>query len=67
MVGMPARPTVVEGGKAPERAFMAYGTPCSEIFDPQTQKLEILKCEVEQLTKRFAELTEEAGPRRKRG
>jgi serine O-acetyltransferase len=29
------------------------------MYDPATQKLEILKCEVEQLRKRLAELTEE--------
>lgn len=66
MVGIPARATLVEA-ETYAKSFVPYGTPCSEIFDPQTQKLEILKCEVEQLTKRLAELTEEAGPRRKRG
>ena len=32
---------------------------CSETFDPATQKLEILQCEVEQLRARLAELLEE--------
>jgi len=41
------------------RTFVPYGTPCSEVYDPSTQKLELLKCEVEQLRKRLAELTEE--------
>ncbi len=38
---------------------MPYGTPCSDCYDPQTQKLEILQCEVEQLRKRIAELAAE--------
>jgi hypothetical protein len=29
------------------------------MYDPQTQKLEILRCEVEQLRKRMAELIDE--------
>jgi serine O-acetyltransferase len=29
------------------------------MYDPQTQKLEILRCEVEQLRKRLAELIDE--------
>ena len=32
-----------------QREFVPYGTPCSERFDPATQQLEILKCEVEAL------------------
>ena len=38
---------------------MPYGTPCSERFDPSTQKLEILQCEVETLQKRLNQLLEE--------
>ena len=38
---------------------MPYGTPCSERFDPATQKLEILQCEIETLQKRVAQLLEE--------
>jgi serine O-acetyltransferase len=37
---------------------MPYGTPCRDQFDPATQQLEILKCEMEQLQKRLAELTD---------
>jgi serine O-acetyltransferase len=52
MIGIPARSTLVE--VTPEtRDFVPYGTPCSERFDPATQQLEILKCEVEQLQKRI--------------
>ena len=66
MVGIPARATLVEA-ETYAKTFVPYGTPCSETFDPQTQKLEILKCEVEQLRKRLAELTEEREPQRKQG
>lgn len=58
MIGIPARSTLVDAEQYGRR-FMPYGTPCSEVYDPATQKLEILKCEVEQLRKRLAELTEE--------
>ncbi|WP_425229404.1 serine O-acetyltransferase EpsC [Sphingomonas sp.] len=52
MVGIPARPTTIAGGKG-EAKFLAYGTPCSELFDPQTQKVELLRCELETLRKRL--------------
>lgn len=52
MVGIPARPTMVEGAKAEPR-FVPYGTPCSQMFDPQTQKVELLRCELEQMRKRL--------------
>jgi serine O-acetyltransferase len=58
MVGIPARSTLVEAGQY-KTGFVPYGTPCHEMYDPQTQKLEILRCEVEQLRKRVAELIEE--------
>jgi serine O-acetyltransferase len=58
MIGIPARQTLVDAEQY-GRAFLPYGTVCSEVYDPATQKLEILKCEVEQLRKRLAELTEE--------
>ena len=58
MVGIPARPTLVDAGQS-SRNFLPYGTPCAEVFDPATQKLELLQCEVEQLRKRLAELVEE--------
>ena len=35
------------------------GTPCSERFDPATQQLEMLKCEVEQLRNKLASLIAE--------
>jgi serine O-acetyltransferase len=58
MIGIPARQTLVDAEQY-GRGFMPYGTPCSEVHDPAMQKLEFLKCEVEQLRKRLAELTEE--------
>jgi len=58
MIGIPARPTLI-GVEQYEKNFMPYGTPCTETLDPQTQKLEILNCEVEQLRKRLGELLAE--------
>ena len=66
MVGIPARPTTVEGGVEPRGRFVPYGTPCSENFDPQTQKMEILRCEVEQLRRRLDSLLEEQDAHRER-
>lgn len=57
MVGIPARPTLM-GADEYQRSFMPYGTPCSEKFDPATQQLEILKCEVEALRAKLAAFTE---------
>ena len=56
MVGIPARSTLVEV-KPETQDFVPYGTPCSEKYDPATQQLEILRCEVEQLQKRLAGLS----------
>jgi serine O-acetyltransferase len=58
MVGIPARSTLVDAGQYGP-GFMPYGTPCSDICDPATQKLEGLRCEVERLSKRVAELIHE--------
>jgi serine O-acetyltransferase len=58
MTGIPARPTLV-GAEHYARDFVPYGTPCSEVLDPQSQKLELLQCEVEQMRKRIAQLLEE--------
>ena len=59
MVGIPARSTLVSAEQSSSGNFLPYGTPCSEQFDPATQKLEMLQCEVEQLRARLAELIEE--------
>lgn len=58
MTGIPARPTLVEATQY-SKAFVPYGTPCSELYDPATQRLELLQCEVERLRKLIAELAEE--------
>jgi serine O-acetyltransferase len=71
MVGIPARPMLVDA-KSYQQDFMPYGTPCSERFDPATQQLEILKCEMEQLQKRIAAMDQaragsaETGPKTRR-
>lgn len=57
MVGIPARSTLM-GADQYQQSFMPYGTPCSEKFDPATQQLEILKCEVEALRAKLAAFTE---------
>ena len=62
MVGIPARSTLVSAENAAGH-FLPYGTPCSEIFDPATQKLEILQCEVERLRAQLAVLVAERDAR----
>lgn len=66
MVGIPAKPVPVEV-KPATQAFVPYGTPCTERFDPATQKLEILQCEIEILQKRVAQLLEERASQAKDG
>ncbi len=58
MIGIPAKPTLVEVKPATQN-FVPYGTPCTERFDPATQKLEILQCEMETMQKRLTALLEE--------
>src|SRR3546814_13263578 len=65
MVGIPARATMVEGGQI-EGDFVPYGTPCSEIFDPQTQKIELMRCEIDALRERLDALLAEHEGRRDR-
>jgi serine O-acetyltransferase len=52
MVGIPARPMLMEA-ESVQHGFVPYGTPCSQMFDPSTQKLEIMRCELETLRKRL--------------
>ncbi|MFM9828555.1 MAG: serine O-acetyltransferase EpsC [Sphingomonas sp.] len=52
MVGIPARATMVDGGRS-DRGFVPYGTPCSDLFDPETQKVELMRCEIDALRKRL--------------
>ena len=58
MVGQKARSTLVKA-ETYAKDFMPYGTPCRELFDPATQSLEILQCEIESLRKKLAELMAE--------
>jgi serine O-acetyltransferase len=55
MIGQKARSTLVKA-ETYARDFMPYGTPCREMFDPATQSLEIMQCEIERLRKKVAEL-----------
>ena len=64
MVGIPARSTLI-GAADYQQGFMPYGTPCSERFDPATQQLEILKCEVEALRAKLAAYLEDRDETRK--
>lgn len=45
MIGIPARDMNLERSRD-EPAFLPYGTPCHEMFDPATQKLELLQCQL---------------------
>ncbi len=58
MVGIPARPTPVDAAEK-QRGFVQYGTPCSQTFDPSTQKLELLQCEIRQMQERISQLIDE--------
>lgn len=60
MIGIPARPTMFDS----KPSFVPYGTPCSESFDPATQQIELLRCEVEQLRRRLDEVTGAADEKR---
>ena len=63
MVGIPARQTLIDATDY-QRDFVPYGTPCAERFDPQTQQLELLKCEVEVLRGKLGQLIDERDARR---
>ena len=70
MVGIPARSTLLDATEY-AREFVPYGTPCSETFDPATQKIELLQCQLDMLQKQLKsllderEVAEEQAPRRK--
>lgn len=58
MVGPKARTMLIAADQY-QKDFIPYGTPCSEIFDPTVQKLEMLQCELAQLQKRIAAYADE--------
>lgn len=57
MVGIPARSTLVDAAEY-AREFVPYGT-CTETFDPATQKVELLQCQLELMQKQLAALIAE--------
>lgn len=67
MVGIPAKPVLVDADDY-QKSFLPYGTPCAQKFDPETQKLELLRCEMESLKSRLDALSADvAGDSRKAG
>ena len=63
MVGIPAKAVVV-AAEDYAKPFMPYGTPCAQKFDPETQKLELMRCEIDVLRSRLDELTREEQQRK---
>ena len=63
MVGIPAKPQLMDAEDKPQ-GFVPYGTPCSETFDPATQRLELMRCELEQMHKQIDALIAEQDERR---
>lgn len=58
MVGIPAKATLVDATEY-QKDFLPYGTSCKEQFDPATQKLELLQCQLETAQKQLAQLMSE--------
>ncbi|MBC2777293.1 serine O-acetyltransferase EpsC [Parasphingopyxis marina] len=65
MVGIPAKATLMDAQDKPE-GFVPYGTPCSEMFDPSTQRLELMRCELEAMRKQIDALIAERDEREER-
>ncbi|MEQ1509088.1 MAG: serine O-acetyltransferase EpsC [Sphingopyxis sp.] len=61
MVGIPAKPMLVDAAEY-AREFTPYGTCCNELFDPQTQKLELLQCQLLEMQGRIAALMDARDP-----
>ena len=59
MIGIPAKPVPVLVEEKP--GFTPYGTPCSDKFDPVTQRYEILRCEMDRMRARLELLEREQG------
>ena len=58
MVGIPAKPMLLDASEY-AREFTPYGTPCCDNLDPQTQKLELLQCQLLEMQGRIAQLMSE--------
>jgi serine O-acetyltransferase len=56
MVGIPARSTLV-GAETYNRDFIPYGTPCSELVEPVTAKLDAMRAEIELLKMKLDRLS----------
>ena len=63
MIGIPAK-AVMMAAEEYAKPFMPYGTPCAQKFDPETQKLELMRCEIEALKAWLDELTREEQQRK---
>jgi len=57
MIGIPAKPMLVDAAET--QRFTPYGTPCCDQFDPASQRLEIMRCEIERLSSRIEDLIRE--------
>lgn len=55
VVGNPAKPTLVDGDTYAQ-PFVPYGTPCEDLFDSDSQKVDLLRCELDQMRKRVSQL-----------
>lgn len=55
VVGNPAKPTLVDGDTYAQ-PFVPYGTPCEDLFDADSQKVDLLRCELEQVRARLKQL-----------
>ena len=60
MVGQKARSTLVAAENY-ARDFVPYGTPCSQITDPLTQKLEAMQAKIDALEARLGEKSDDGG------
>lgn len=61
MVGIPARPTVVEA-ETYQRDFIPYGTPCKDVVDPTVA----LRCELDLLRKRLDAMIDQRAGKQER-
>jgi serine O-acetyltransferase len=64
MIGIPAKPMPVDAIE--KSRFTPYGTPCCDQFDPSTQKLELMRCELEMMRGRLQQLLDERDARNER-